>query len=93
MSLSLLYALTGATLFLLGLRATLLRTELLARVVALNVSGAGVFLILVAIAYREAGQPVDPIPQALVLTGLVVAVSATALALALHRRLKEQAHE
>ena len=93
MSLSLLYALTGAALFLLGLRATLLRAGLLARVVALNVSGAGVFLILVAIAYREAGQPVDPIPQALVLTGLVVAVSATALALALHRRLKEQAHE
>jgi multicomponent Na+:H+ antiporter subunit C len=93
MSLSLLYALTGAALFLLGLRATLLRAELLARVVALNVSGAGVFLILVAIAYREAGQPVDPIPQALVLTGLVVAVSATALALALQRRLKEQAHE
>jgi multicomponent Na+:H+ antiporter subunit C len=93
MSLTLLYALTGAALFLMGLRATLLHTELLARVVALNVSGAGVFLILVAIAYREAGQPVDPIPQALVLTGLVVAVSATALALALHRRLKEQTHE
>jgi multicomponent Na+:H+ antiporter subunit C len=93
MSLTLLYALTGAALFLLGLRATLVRTELLARVVALNVSGAGVFLILVAIAYREAGQPVDPIPQALVLTGLVVAVSATALALALHRRLQETPHE
>ena len=94
MSLTLLYALTGAALFLLGLRAALLHAGLLARVVALNVSGAGVFLILVAIAYREAGQPVDPIPQALVLTGLVVAVSATALALALHRRLiKEQAHE
>ncbi|MET0066915.1 MAG: NADH-quinone oxidoreductase subunit K [Candidatus Thiodiazotropha sp.] len=93
MSLTLLYALTGAALFLLGLRATLLRTELLARVVALNVSGAGVFLMLVAIAYREAGQPVDPIPQALVLTGLVVAVSATALALALHRQLRERSDD
>ncbi|MEW8212817.1 MAG: Na+/H+ antiporter subunit C, partial [Candidatus Thiodiazotropha taylori] len=34
-----------------------------------------------------------PVPHALVLTGLVVAISATALALALNRRLREMADE
>jgi multicomponent Na+:H+ antiporter subunit C len=55
----------------------------------LNVSGAGVFLVFVSLAYQGDSLPVDPIPHALVLTGLVVAISATALALALNRRLRE----
>jgi len=63
-------------------------------VLALNVMGAGVFLVLIAVAYRGAGTPADPVPHALVLTGIVVAVSATALALALGKRLGETAdHE
>jgi len=49
--------------------------------------GAGVFMLLIAVAYRGPGLPPDPVPHALVLTGIVVAVSATALALALVRRL------
>jgi len=49
--------------------------------------GAGVFMLLIAVAYRGPGLPPDPLPHALVLTGIVVAVSATALALALARRL------
>ena len=42
--------------------------------------------ILVATAYRGPEVAADPIPHALVLTGIVVAVSATALGLALERR-------
>ena len=83
----LLYGLTGCLIVALGLRTALLHASLLHRVVAINVLGAGVFMILVAIAYRGPGVPPDPIPHALVLTGIVVAVSATALALALARRL------
>lgn len=83
----LLYGLTGCLIVALGLRTVLLHASLLHRVVAINVLGAGVFMILVAIAYRGPGVPPDPIPHALVLTGIVVAVSATALALALARRL------
>jgi len=49
--------------------------------------GAGVFHVLVAVAYRGLDAAPDPVPQALVLTGIVVAVSATALALALGQRL------
>lgn len=89
MSLSaLLYGIGGVLLFGLGLYGAVVRPELLRKVLAVNVAGSGVFLLLVAFAYRPAGAP-DPIPHALVLTGIVVAVSATALALALIRRLHE----
>ena len=87
-----LYSLVGVGLFALGLRGTLLRTSLLGRILSINVCGAGVFLVLVAIAYRGPGLNPDPLPHALVLTGIVVAVSATALALALGRRLRETDH-
>lgn len=85
----LLYSLAGIGLFGIGLRATLLHQMLLARLLALNVCGAGVFLIFIAVAYGGLEQLVDPVPHALVLTGIVVAVSATAMALALGRRLQE----
>ncbi|MEW7975715.1 MAG: NADH-quinone oxidoreductase subunit K [Candidatus Thiodiazotropha endolucinida] len=93
MTQALIYALTGAVLFMLGVRSTLLRDSLLPRILGLNVSGAGIFLIFVSLAYRGDSMPTDPIPHALVLTGLVVAISATALALALNRRLREMDDE
>lgn len=82
-----LYLLTGSLITALGLRSALLHAQLLQRLIAINIMGAGVFLILIAAAYRGPGQTPDPLPHALVLTGIVVAVSATALALALARRL------
>ncbi|MGB5396680.1 MAG: NADH-quinone oxidoreductase subunit K [Gammaproteobacteria bacterium] len=90
----LLYALTGCVIMALGLRSALLHSSLLQRVLAINVMGSGVFMILLAVAYRGAEVAPDPVPHALVLTGIVVAVSATALALALARRLAaEQDHD
>jgi multicomponent Na+:H+ antiporter subunit C len=85
-----LYGLTACVIVALGLRGALLHASLLQRIVAINVMGAGVFMMLVAVAYRGPGLPPDPLPHALVLTGIVVAVSATALALALVRRLHEE---
>ena len=73
----------------MGLYATLAARHVLRRLVGLNVLGSGVFMMLVALAARTAatgGRP-DPIPHAMVLTGIVVAVSATALGLALLRRM------
>lgn len=81
-----LYALTGGALFLLGLHAVIVRPHLVAKVLALNVAGAGIFLVLVAVAARS--TPPDPVPHALVLTGIVVAVAATALALVLALRVR-----
>jgi len=81
------YGLTGVGLFVIGLRAALVHSAALARILAINVAGTGVFLIFVTLAFRGRDLVPDPVPHALVLTGIVVAVSATALALALVRRL------
>ena len=89
----LIYGLTGVGLFAIGLRGALLHSSLLARILSVNVCGAGIFLLFVVVAYRGQGRVPDPVPHALVLTGIVVAVSATALALALARRLREYPDE
>ena len=89
MSLALLYGLAGIALVAMGLYAALAARHVLRRLLGLNVLGSGVFMMLVALASRasdSAGRP-DPVPHAMVLTGIVVAVSATALALALLRRM------
>jgi multicomponent Na+:H+ antiporter subunit C len=82
---ALVYAVTGVLLFVLGAWGAIVRPHLVRKVIALNVAGSGTFLVLVGLAQRG-GQP-DAVPQALVLTGIVVAVAASACALALIRRL------
>lgn len=71
----------GAALWLLGLYGLLALRQALRRIIAFNLMGSGVFLVMIALATRI--QPSDPVLVALVVTGLVVAVSATALALRL----------
>ena len=88
MSLPLLYALAGVGLFVLGLHGLVAHAHLLRKILALNIMGSGVFLVMVALARRAAEAP-DPVPHAMVITGIVVAVSATALALALLLRFQE----
>ena len=86
MSSGLIFAATGAALFASGVAGVLLLEHLLRRILAFNLMGSGAFLLLVGLAQRN-GVP-DPVPQAMVLTGIVVAVAATALALALLRQLQ-----
>jgi len=88
MNIIFLYTLTGVGLFTLGLYALIVYTHLLRKILAINVMGSGVFLVLVALAARTSTVP-DPVPHAMVITGIVVAVSATALALALMLRLRD----
>ncbi len=76
-----LYAVTGALLVALGLYGLIAARALLRRVVAFNVVGSGVFLMFGALGWH-AGQA-DPVPQALIITGIVVALSASALAVGL----------
>lgn len=85
MSAGLLYALAGVALCLMGLAGFALLRHLLRRLLAFNLLGSGVFLVLVGLAQSPGDQP-DPVAQALVLTGIVVAIAATALALVLMRR-------
>ncbi|MDO9521318.1 MAG: NADH-quinone oxidoreductase subunit K [Pseudohongiella sp.] len=76
-----LYSILGAAVFLLGLHGLLMTTDSIRRLIAVNLMGAGTFLIMVALAGRI--SPPDPVLHALVVTGLVVAISATAFALRL----------
>lgn len=78
---ALLYPIGGVFLFVLGLYAVVVRRHLIQKVLALNVMGSGVFMVLLSVAVR--GSAPDPVAQALTLTGIVVAASATAFALAL----------
>jgi multicomponent Na+:H+ antiporter subunit C len=78
---------------MLGLWSFLVHDPLLRKLIALNIMGAGVFHVLIAVAYRGDIAPPDPVPHALVLTGIVVAVSATALALILGARLQDKDQE
>ena len=84
----LLYALLGVGLFTLGLYALIVHAHLLRKILAINVMGSGVFLVLVALGGRTPGALPDPVPHAMVITGIVVAISATALALALMLRVQ-----
>ena len=85
MSSLVLYAFAGVGLFIVGLHAALTRGHLFWKVLAVNIMAGGVFLVLIATPARL-GDEVDPVPQAMVLTGIVVAVAATALALGLALR-------
>lgn len=87
------YGGAGLILFVLGLWSFLVHPTLLRKLIALNIMGSGVFHVLIAVAYRGDQLAPDPVPHALVLTGIVVAVSATALALALGNRLQDAADD
>ena len=83
-----LYLLVGAALFAIGFYSLLVQAHLLRRIMALNVMGSGVFLVYLALGAQTAGVIPDPVPQAMVLTGIVVSVCATGLALALADRVQ-----
>ncbi len=83
-----LYLFAGAALFAIGFYSLVVQTHLLRRIMALNVMGSGVFLVFLTLAARTAGSVADPVPHAMVLTGIVVAVCATGLALALADRVQ-----
>jgi multicomponent Na+:H+ antiporter subunit C len=86
MNAALAYALAGVALFAIGLFGLVFYAHLLRKVLAVNIMASGVFLVLVTLPQHNGSDLPDPITRALVLTGIVVAVSSTALALALVRR-------
>ncbi|MEX2570496.1 MAG: cation:proton antiporter subunit C [Gemmatimonadota bacterium] len=83
------YVVGAGLLLVVGVHGALTARHLVRLILALNVMSGGVFLALIAISARGAGSAAgpDPVPQALVLTGIVVAVSITAFVLALARRI------
>jgi multicomponent Na+:H+ antiporter subunit C len=95
MSTATLYGLCSAVLVGLGLFGLIVHPQPLRKILAFNLIGGGVFLLFGVVARRGAGMGFggDPVPQALVITGLVVAFAATALAVALLLRLFEQTRQ
>jgi multicomponent Na+:H+ antiporter subunit C len=87
-----LFGMCGAALAGLGLYGLITNPEPLRKILAFNLLGSGVFLVFGLISRRAAaaGFPGDPVPQAMVITAIVVAFAATALAVALVLRLLEQ---
>lgn len=80
------FTVLGGALVAAGFAAFVGRRHPLWKVLALNVLGSGVFLLLLTLSARADGG-IDPVPQAMVLTGIVVTVAATALALGLAVRI------
>ena len=80
-----LFWIVGSALIGLGVYGIIVSPHPLRKLLALNLLGSGVFLLFGVIARRgaAAGLGGDPVPQALVITGIVVAFSATAMAIAL----------
>jgi multicomponent Na+:H+ antiporter subunit C len=87
---SLLYALAGVWITVLGLRGVIAENQPFRKIVGANLMGSGVFLVLVSLAQRNPSDIPDPVPHGMILTGIVVAVSATALLLALLGSLQKE---
>jgi multicomponent Na+:H+ antiporter subunit C len=85
MSAATLFGLCAAALVGLGLYGAVVHPQPLRKILSFNLLGGGVFLLFGVIARRgaSAGMGGDPVPQAMVITGIVVAFSATAMAVAL----------
>jgi multicomponent Na+:H+ antiporter subunit C len=87
------FGLCAAATVGLGLYGLITNPQPLRKIIAFNLLGSGVFLLFGVVGRRgaAAGLGNDPVPQALVITGVVVAFSATALAIALLLRLFQAA--
>lgn len=81
----LLYTALAVALFGMGLGALTLSARPLKKLLGANVMGIGAFALLIVTARGPEGAT-DPVPHALVITGIVVTVAATGLGLALIRR-------
>lgn len=96
---------TAIVLILTGLYAVLTKKNLLKIVIGLSIIDGGLHLLFVAIGYINGGTSpifspevsssdvmVDPVPQALVLTAIVIGFAVTAVALSLVIRLYRHHH-
>lgn len=90
------YLLLGTAVAVIGMVRMLLTRDLVARLIALNVTGIGSLMIILALAARSAesadaagsGAGIDPVLSALVITGLVITVAFTGLGAVLIRRIE-----
>lgn len=89
MSQSFIYSACAISLFCIGLLGFMLLTDVIRKVLSINIMGIGIFMLLVATSAMAPGS-IDPIPQAMVLTGIVVAAAGSALMLQLAIQIDQQ---
>ena len=88
------YYMAAILLFIIGMHTMLTHSNLIKKVIAMNIMDTSVFLLFVAVGYTYGGQApivqqgkeviyINPLPSSLMLTGIVVAISITAYALSL----------
>lgn len=83
---AMIFAAGGVAVFCLSLYGLFIYGHLLRRILALNIMASAVFLFLGSVS-RHGGEATDPVPRAMVITGIVVTVAVTAFAVALARRI------
>jgi len=91
-----------ALLLLIGLYGALVKRNLIKIIIGLSIMEYALFLFFAAIGYRKGGTApiitkgfekavfVDPLPQALVLTAIVIGLAVTALLVSLAVRIYEK---
>jgi len=91
----------SAALFLIGLHTVVTHSNLIKRIIGVNIMGTAVFLFFIAIGNVIGGLPpiiipgtedviyINPLPSVLILTGIVVVVSITVYSLSLAIRIYE----
>ena len=96
---------TAIILFGIGFTMLLFQRNLIKKLIGMNIMDSGVFLFLASMGYIEGRQApiitdgaaemeryINPVPAGLVLTGIVVSVSVTAIMLSLTIRLYKRYH-
>jgi multisubunit Na+/H+ antiporter MnhC subunit len=99
---------TGFLLILIGAWGALTNRNLLRMIIAFTIADSGVNLVIIAVGYMRGrtapiidnavtaadtvARIIDPVPQALVLTAIVIGVGVTALMLAYAYRMYEKKH-
>ena len=88
----------GTIFILIGIFCLVMKRNLIKKIMGLGIITAGIHLLLITVGYRKNSIPpiitpenlltfsqysVDPLPQALVLTSIVIDLSITALALSM----------
>ena len=95
----------AVVLFVIGLSMLLFQRNLIRKIIGMNIMDTSVYLFLASMGYirgrkapiiengvQEVSAYINPVPAGLVLTGIVVSVSVTAVMLSLSVRLYKRYH-
>lgn len=85
------YILLGAALLGIGFYGIIEHKNFIKKIISFNIFTTGIFILFVSVSMRDSQN--DPVAVALVLTGLVVALASTTLALIIARSLHKAEDE